>query len=80
MIGRKMQDFKAIPATKVYPSLFANKITSVQPLLGPTGLIYYLKYRYASNKGCQTPEPIPPVQPPKVSKYRSIDDDWTPSW
>jgi hypothetical protein len=31
--------------------LIANKIVSVQPLLGPTGLVYYLRFRYASNKG-----------------------------
>jgi len=36
---------------RIYPQLIANKIVSVQPLLGPTGLVYYLRFRYASNKG-----------------------------
>lgn len=36
---------------RIYPQLIANKIVTVQPLLGPTGLVYYLRFRYASNKG-----------------------------
>ena len=36
---------------RIYPQLIANKIVSVQPLLGPTGLVYYLRFRYASNQG-----------------------------
>jgi len=36
---------------RVFPQLIANKIVSVQPLLGPTGLVYYLRFRYSSNKG-----------------------------
>ncbi len=36
---------------RIYPQLIANKIVSVQPLLGPTGLVYYLRFRYSSNKG-----------------------------
>lgn len=36
---------------RIYPQLIANKIVSVQPLLGPTGLVYYMRFRYASNKG-----------------------------
>lgn len=36
---------------RIYPQLIANKLVSVQPLLGPTGLVYYLRFRYASNKG-----------------------------
>jgi hypothetical protein len=36
---------------RIYPQLVANKIVSVQPLLGPTGLVYYLRFRYSSNKG-----------------------------
>jgi hypothetical protein len=42
----------AIPLVRrIYPQLIANKIVSVQPLLGPTGLVYYLRFRYSSNKG-----------------------------
>lgn len=36
---------------RIYPQLIANKLVSVQPLLGPAGLVYYLRFRYASNKG-----------------------------
>ena len=36
---------------RIYPQLIANKLVSVQPLLGPTGLVYYLRFRYATNKG-----------------------------
>lgn len=40
-----------IPRGKPYPHLYADKIVSVQPLLGPTGLVYYLRHRYSNNKG-----------------------------
>jgi hypothetical protein len=33
---------------RVYPQLIANKITSVQPLQGPTGLVYYMRFKYAN--------------------------------
>jgi hypothetical protein len=36
---------------RIYPQLIANKIVSVQPLLGPAGLVYYLRFKYSSNKG-----------------------------
>lgn len=36
---------------RIFPQLVANKIVSVQPLLGPVGLVYYLRFRYSSNKG-----------------------------
>lgn len=38
---------------RIYPQLIANKVVSVQPLLGPTGLVYYLRFRYSSNKGAR---------------------------
>src|SRR4051812_10711962 len=31
---------------RIFPHLIANKIVTVQPLLGPTGLVYYLRFRY----------------------------------
>ncbi len=46
---------------RIYPQLIANKIVSVQPLLGPTGLVYYLRHRYSSNKGC--PQTFPTLKP-----------------
>jgi len=36
---------------RIFPQLIANKIVSVQPLLGPTGLVYYMRFRYSSDKG-----------------------------
>ena len=36
---------------RVYPSLIANKLVSVQPLSGPTGMIYYLIYTFSNTKG-----------------------------
>jgi hypothetical protein len=35
---------------RVFPNLVANNIVSVQPLAGPTGVIFYLKYQFASSK------------------------------
>lgn len=35
----------------VYPNLIATEIVSVQPMQGPTSLIFYLDTRYSSNKG-----------------------------
>lgn len=36
---------------RIFPQLIANKIVSVQPLLGPVGLVYYLRFRYSTDKG-----------------------------
>lgn len=36
---------------RIYPQLIANKIVSVQPLLGPTGLVFYLRFRMGTDKG-----------------------------
>ena len=36
---------------RVMPELIANKLVSVQPLSQPTGVIYYITYRYSDNKG-----------------------------
>lgn len=49
--GGRKTEFKRISiplVRRIYPSLIANKITSVQPLLEPTGLVYYLRFRYSS--------------------------------
>jgi len=35
---------------RVFPNLVANNLVSVQPLAGPTGVIFYLKYEFASAK------------------------------
>lgn len=36
---------------RVFPQLIANKLVSVQPLLGPAGQVYYLRFRYGTDKG-----------------------------
>ena len=35
---------------RVMPELIANKLVSVQPLQQPTGVIYYITYRYSNDK------------------------------
>lgn len=35
----------------VYPNLVANDIVSVQPMLGPTTLVFYMNVQYGTNKG-----------------------------
>src|SRR5208337_1403320 len=35
---------------RVFPNLVANNLVSVQPLAGPTGVIFWLKYEFASTK------------------------------
>jgi hypothetical protein len=35
---------------RVFPNLVANNLVSVQPLAGPTGVIFYLKYEFATSK------------------------------
>lgn len=39
---------------RAYPQLIANRIVGTQPLLGPTGLVYYLRFRYAQNHQIQS--------------------------
>ena len=36
---------------RVYPSLIANKLVSVQPIQARTGVIYYMTYTYTNTKG-----------------------------
>ena len=36
---------------RVLPELMANKLVSVQPLNTPTGVIYYITYKYSTDKG-----------------------------
>ena len=35
----------------VFPNVIAHEIVSVQPLLGPTGLVFYMRYLYSKTKG-----------------------------
>lgn len=61
---------------RVYPQLIANKIVSVQPMMAPTALKYYMNYRYASQQEQQE------VIPKKVRKkvWRDINEPWEPVW
>ena len=36
---------------RVFPSLIANQLVSVQPISAPTGVIYYIIYTYTNSKG-----------------------------
>ncbi|HUS51441.1 MAG TPA: hypothetical protein VMZ91_14825 [Candidatus Paceibacterota bacterium] len=36
---------------RVFPQLIANKLVSVQPISGPTGVIYYIIYTFTDEKG-----------------------------
>lgn len=35
---------------RVFPNLIANNIVSVQPIAAPSGIIFYLKYQYGTDK------------------------------
>jgi len=42
----------AMPLVRaIYPELIANEIVSVQPMLGPVSLVFYMDMVYGSNKG-----------------------------
>jgi len=36
---------------RTYPTLIVNDIVSVQPMTSPQGIIFYLKFKYGTNKG-----------------------------
>lgn len=36
---------------RVFPNLMANQLVSVQPISGPSGVIYYIVYNYSDTKG-----------------------------
>jgi len=36
---------------RVFPSLIANQLVSVQPIQAPTGVIYYIDYTFSNTKG-----------------------------
>src|ERR1700679_2038844 len=35
----------------IFPELIAQRLFSVQPMMGPTSLIFYMAFTYATNKG-----------------------------
>lgn len=48
-LRERLKNFKLPNVKRPYPPLVANDLVSVQPLMGPASLIYYLKHRYAPN-------------------------------
>ena len=64
---------------RIYPPLIANNIVSVQPLLGPTGLNYYLRHQYSINKKNQINDNTWTVKSKKKKIWRDIDEPWEPS-
>jgi hypothetical protein len=62
---------------RIYPQLIANKIVSVQPLLGPTGLAYYLRYRYSSQQPINDNTWV--IKTKKKKIWRDITEPWEPS-
>jgi len=61
---------------RIYPSLIANQIVNVQPLAGPSSLVFYLRHQYSKNKGW--PEETWTVKKKKKIIWRSIDDPFEP--
>ena len=52
---------------RTFPELITNEIVGVQPMAGPVGLAFALRYRYTSqtlgtNDGAGSPTPYPPSQ------------------
>ena len=66
----------SIPLVRsVYPSLIADKLVSVQPLGGPSGLVHYLRYKYNKES---IMEPVWTVKKKKKVVWRSIEDPFEP--
>lgn len=66
---------------RIYPSLIADKLVSVQPLAGPSGLVHYLRHKYSQNKGSAMEpvmEPVWAVKKKKKVVWRSIEDPFEP--
>lgn len=64
---------------RIYPQLIANKIVSVQPLLGPTGLVHYLRFQYSSNKQQPILDEGWNVKQKRKKVWRDITEPWEPS-
>lgn len=60
---------------RVYPQLIANNVVSVQPLLGPTGLVHYLRWQYSENAKNQEWK----IKKKRKKDWRNISDPWEPS-
>lgn len=62
---------------RVFPSLIANQLVSVQPISGPTGVIYYIIYTYSDTKGGITAQDeysaLPQQELPGYATYYSSE-------
>lgn len=76
----EVAEFKRISiplVRRIYPSLIANKIVSVQPLAGPSSLVYYLRHKYSQNKGTMQDDTWVVKKKKKVI-WRPITDPFEP--
>ena len=55
---------------RVYPTLIANKLVSVQPLTAPTGVIYYIVYTFTNTKAGIT----------AADEYTGVTQQGTPAY
>ena len=60
---------------KKYDKLTAPNLVSVQPLSGPTGLIFYHRFRYGSKTTVSEKQDEPVYKKP-CPTYRNLDDEW----
>lgn len=62
---------------RVFPKLISNDLVSVQPITGPTGVIYYIIYTYSDTKGNITSgdeySALPQQQLPGYATYYSSE-------
>lgn len=62
---------------RIYPQLIANKIVSVQPLSGPSGLVHYLRHRYSGQQPINDDTWI--IKNKKKKIWRDITEPWETS-
>ena len=64
---------------RIYPSLIASDIVSVQPLLGPSALVHYLNYRYSKNSKTESEDSSWVIKNKKKKIWRDINEPWEQS-
>ena len=80
-INRRSRSFARISiplVRRIYPQLIAENIVNVQPLMAPTGLVYYLRHQYSQNRGGTRPRPegLRPAAVPKVVPHKREKVNW----
>lgn len=61
---------------QIYPSLIASNIVSVQPLSGPSALVYYLNYQYSK---INSENSFWAIKNKKKKIWRNINEPWEQS-